>query len=303
MKRKNAKIGPQLNRNTNKTVKKPLTKSIDKKWLLIGAAVLVAVIVFTTGLVWFYGDTAVARINGIRILGSEVSRELAANTDIQEMMAAGLLTQREAREVAAREVAFIKLFEDYAGRNDIYLQGDESSWQIVQAVVGAIVADPSQFANFEAYMPEDEIPAAEAHAAEILERALAGEDFDALVAAYSDDGMPPEGYAFTQGAMVPEFCEAARNLEIGEISGLVQTQFGFHIIKRIEPPEDVYIMIPGAQVPPPLETDDELFGAKHILIAATARSVEARMSQAVPMGFETKFNDANLVFLRGLNNI
>ena len=36
---------------------------------------------------------------------------------------------------------------------------------------------------------------------------------------------------FTRGQMVPEFDEAAFSMEVGEVRGPVQTQFGFHIIK------------------------------------------------------------------------
>lgn len=61
-----------------------------------------------------------------------------------------------------------------------------------------------------------------------------GEDFGELAAEYSTDGSAQDegklGY-FTAGSMVPEFEDAAYNMEVGEISDPVESQYGFHIIK------------------------------------------------------------------------
>lgn len=63
-------------------------------------------------------------------------------------------------------------------------------------------------------------------------------DFDALMNRYSDDtGLQayPDGYIFTANEMVQEFETATRNLEYGQISDLVESSFGYHIILRLNP--------------------------------------------------------------------
>ena len=66
-----------------------------------------------------------------------------------------------------------------------------------------------------------------------------GADFDALMATYSEDPgsqSQPDGYVFTTGEMVPEFENATKALKVGEISGIVESTYGYHIIKRIDIP-------------------------------------------------------------------
>src|SRR5262252_1852746 len=68
----------------------------------------------------------------------------------------------------------------------------------------------------------------------VLERAKKGEDFSSLAKQYSEDSTAAAGGDlgdFGHGQMVPEFEKAAFSLGVGAISDLVQTQFGFHIIK------------------------------------------------------------------------
>lgn len=71
----------------------------------------------------------------------------------------------------------------------------------------------------------------------VLARARKGEDFAALVKEFSDDpGSRDKGgeYTFTRGQMVPEFEKAAFALKTNEISEVVTTRFGYHIIKLSE---------------------------------------------------------------------
>jgi peptidyl-prolyl cis-trans isomerase C len=73
---------------------------------------------------------------------------------------------------------------------------------------------------------------------DLLERARKGEDFAKLATEYSDDpGSKDKGGEydfFGHGKMVPEFEKAAFALKPGEISDVVETDFGFHIIKLEE---------------------------------------------------------------------
>lgn len=75
----------------------------------------------------------------------------------------------------------------------------------------------------------------------ILAELKAGKDFAKLAAQYStDEGNAKSGGDlgfFGRGRMVPEFEDAAFKLNVGEVSGLVKTQFGYHIIKVIEKKE------------------------------------------------------------------
>jgi peptidyl-prolyl cis-trans isomerase C len=75
----------------------------------------------------------------------------------------------------------------------------------------------------------------EAEAKAALERVKKGEDFAKLAGELSKDpGSGKEGGDlgwFEKARMVPEFAEAAFKLEKGQVSDIVKSQFGFHIIK------------------------------------------------------------------------
>lgn len=77
-------------------------------------------------------------------------------------------------------------------------------------------------------------------ARELRKRAVSGEDFDMLIKNYSEDPGYDfrHGYYFTYGEFLEQFEDAAYKLDIGEISEVVETVNGFHIIQRLELDED-----------------------------------------------------------------
>lgn len=70
------------------------------------------------------------------------------------------------------------------------------------------------------------------------DRVYKGEDFKVLATLYSDDpGSATRGGELgfvSRGDLVPEFERAAFKLKSGEISEVVESQFGFHIVQLIE---------------------------------------------------------------------
>jgi foldase protein PrsA len=90
---------------------------------------------------------------------------------------------------------------------------------------------------------------AKALAVELLERAQAGEDFDAMVQEYTDDrypgiytmankGQPKPADGFTRDQMAPRFGDVAFDLKVGEVGLAIyhpaMSPYGYHVIKRLE---------------------------------------------------------------------
>ncbi|MBR6831266.1 MAG: peptidylprolyl isomerase [Tidjanibacter sp.] len=79
---------------------------------------------------------------------------------------------------------------------------------------------------------------------EMRERVIGGTAFETLARMYSVDTNSAMqggdiGY-MTLDALVPTYSDAIRNMQVGQISGVVETEYGFHIIKLTDKKGDQY---------------------------------------------------------------
>jgi peptidyl-prolyl cis-trans isomerase SurA len=163
----------------------------------------------------------------------------------------------------------VNSFEDYYGQtiSEVREQMREDqknqilTQRVQNEVQSKITITPSEVKAFFSQIPKDSLPYfnAEVEVGEIVykpkineeekQKAIAkltairerivngGEDFAVLASKYSDDGSARGGgdLGWTKrGVFVPAFEAAAYKLEKGEISPVIESEFGFHIIQLLD---------------------------------------------------------------------
>ena len=150
---------------------------------------------------------------------------------IQQQLLADELTDVPARALIAleNEERSIK-----AGERIAAISAENVTDEAIQAAYDEMFADvtPAQEFNASHILVETE-----EEAVAVQERANAGEDFAELAMELSTGPSGPNGGSlgwFGQGMMVQPFEATVMEMEAGEVSGPVETQFGWHIIKLNE---------------------------------------------------------------------
>ena len=157
---------------------------------------------------------------------------------------------------ATRDDELVTMYaEDQIRRQKMSIWLDETARSMLAEMDWATLAREEYLANPDLYEKPEKLRASHIliktedkrlfDAISVAEKArletLTDENFDDLATAYSESQSGVRGGDigfFSRGDMVPAFENAAFDLEVGEISDLVITQFGVHIIKLTgrEPP-------------------------------------------------------------------
>lgn len=188
----------------------------------------------------------------------QIRGQFPSEAEFTQMLTQRNLTLEQVKSDARQDMAIAKLIEDeiaskvavkpeqvtdfYAKNPDQFKQGESvrASHILISVPKGADATAKAQ---------------ARAKAEEVLKEVKGGGDFAALAKQHSaDPGSAANGGDlgfFQQGQMVGPFNDAAFSLAPGAISDLVETDFGFHIIKVAEKKEGR--TIPLEEVRPQVE--------------------------------------------------
>ena len=199
-----------------------------------------------------------AEVDSVTVTDQQVNGELdrRMNYFVQQVG-----SEKKLEEMYNKPVRVLK--EDLRGQVHDQLVQQKMQEQIS----GKVAVTPREVKEYFDRVPKDSIPyfstevevgqivipaqvndaakqAAIAQLNDLRARVLAGESFEALAKQYSQDpGSGAQGgYLgyFKKGELVPEYEAASRKLEPGQMSPVVESQFGFHLIQFIERKGDSY---------------------------------------------------------------
>ncbi len=173
-----------------------------------------------------------------------------------------------------------------------------------QQLIQDVKVSPSEVEEYYKNMPEDSIPMvnetvqiaqivkyppesnkaekqARQRLLELRKRIMDGEKFSTLAVLYSEDrGTSSKGGELGYRAseeLDPEFADAAFSLQVGEVSGIVESSYGFHLIKLID------------------RRDDEV-NVRHILIKPNIGPEQRKQVSAQLDSIATEIRKGNISF-------
>jgi len=157
-----------------------------------------------------------ARLKEMGVTEADISQQIVRGLTIEELIEA-----KVGQKITVSEEEGKRYYEE----NPNFFQQTEQVH--ARHILIKVAPDADQAAKAEA---RKSIEAVE-------KKVKAGEDFEALAVAHSQGPSAPKGGDlgfFGRGQMVAPFEEAAFALEPGKVSGVVETDFGYHLIQSVE---------------------------------------------------------------------
>lgn len=181
---------------------------------------------------------------GIEITEDEVNSEITAMKSqfpseemFLESLASQGLTEDKFREQISRNVA-IRKFVDEKIAGEIAIPQEVKMEYYETNIERYEHEDQIAARHIVVTAKEDDTPESREEKqvllADLRERVLGGEDFSALAIEYSEGPASSRGGDlgfFSRGQMVKEFEDAAFAMKPGEVSEVIETQYGFHLIQ------------------------------------------------------------------------
>ncbi len=183
----------------------------------------------------------IARIKTMNLMAGSYGVELTEEEEMQAENAAKTyydsLNETEIEKMGVTEDLIRRMYQEFALAENVYqytiqdinpeISDDEARTITVQHILIKTYAldGTGKKIGYTQEMKED----AYRRACEVLALAREGKDFDELIRKYNESDKAT--YSFGKGEMDATFETAAFNLGTGEISDIVETEYGYHIIK------------------------------------------------------------------------
>ena len=200
-----------------------------------------------------------AALTGWQTIGdAEVAKEFARRNEKVKLAVLSFPADKFREGITPSDAEIAKYFEDHKEtfrvpekRKIRFLTVDQESFRAKETVSGQQI-ERHYNENIQQYSTPEQVRAShillktdgkddaavKKQAGEILAKAKGGADFAELAKKYSqDESNAAKGGDldyFGRGQMVPEFDAAAFSMQPGQISDLVKTQYGYHIIKMVD---------------------------------------------------------------------
>ena len=193
-----------------------------------------------------YKETILARISQIKAMnlyakeiGVSLNEEEEKNIDLAANKYFSSLSNEEKQLFNADEELLSNMYSEFAIANKVYeevtkgvnpeISDDEARTVTIRSILikTYTIDENGNKIQYSQKMKEDAMK----RAYEILGRIKAGEEFEILEADYNED--EKSSYSFSRGVMPKVIEDAAFNIDEGEVSDVIESEYGYHIIKVI----------------------------------------------------------------------